>query len=67
MAMQEREVADNVTVQMQESEDDTHRYKSVEVTVAGITVIERWKTPKAQRIRVILPSSPDPLTSSYRI
>ena len=35
MAMQEREVPENVTVQTQESEDDTHRYKSVEATVAG--------------------------------
>ena len=39
IAMQEREVPDNVTVQTQESEDDTHRYKSVEATVAGIPVI----------------------------
>ena len=38
MAMQEREVPENVTVQTQESEDDTHRYKSVEDTVAGIPV-----------------------------
>ena len=67
MAMQEREVPDNVTVQTQESEDDTHRYKSVGATVAGVPVIELWKTPKAQRIRVVLPSSPDPLTGSYRI
>ena len=67
MAMQEREVPDNITVQTQESEDDTHRYKSVEATVAGVPVIDHWKTPKAQRIRVVLPSSPDPLTGSYRI
>ena len=67
MAMQESEVPDNVTVQMQESEDDTHRYMSVEATVAGVPVIDHWKTPKAQRIRVVLPSSPDLLTSSYRI
>ena len=67
MAMQEREVPDNVTVQTQESEDDSHRYKSVEATVAGVPVIDHWKTPKAQRIRVVLPSSPDPLTGSYRI
>ena len=39
MAMQEREVPENVTVQMQESEDDTHQYKSVEATVAGVPVI----------------------------
>ena len=39
MAMQEREVPENITVQMQESEDDTHRYKSVEATVAGVPVI----------------------------
>ena len=67
MARQEREVPDNVTVQTQESKDDTHRYKSVGATVAGVPVIELWKTPKAQRIRVVLPSSPDPLTGSYRI
>ena len=67
MAMQEREVPDNVTVQTQESEDDTHRYKSVEATVAGIPVTNHWKTPKAQRIREALPSSPDLLTGSFRI
>ena len=67
MAMQEREVRENVTVQTQESEDDTHRYKSVEATVADIPVTNQWKTPKAQRIREVLPSSPDPLTGSYRI
>ena len=67
MAMQEREVPENVRVQTQESEDDTHRYKSVEATVTGISVINQWKTPKAQRTREVLPSSPDPLTGSYRI
>ena len=67
MAMQEREVPENVTVQTQESEDDTHRYKSVEATVAGIPVTNQWKTPKAQRIREVLPSSPDPLAGSFRI
>ena len=40
MARQEQEVPDNVTVQTQESEDDTHRYKSVEATVAGVPVID---------------------------
>ena len=67
MAMQEREVPENVTVQTQESEDDTHQYKSVEVTVAGIPVTNQWKTLKAQRIREVFPRSPDPLTGSYRI
>ena len=67
MAMQEREVPDNVTVQTQKLEDDTHRYKSIEATVAGVPVIDHWMMPKAQRIRVVLPSSPDPLTGSYRI
>ena len=67
MAMQEREVPENVTVQTQESEDDTHQYKSVEFTVAGVPVTNQWKTPKAQRIREVLPSSPDPLTGSFRI
>ena len=38
MAVEEREVPENVTVQRQESEDDTHRYKGVEATVAGIPV-----------------------------
>ena len=38
MAMQEREVPENILVQTQESEDDTHRYKSVEATVAVIPV-----------------------------
>ena len=38
MAMQEREVQENVTVQTQESEDDTHHYKSVEATIAGVPV-----------------------------
>ena len=67
MAMQEREVPENITVQMQESEDDTHRYKSVEATIAGVPVTNQWKTLKAQRIRELLPSSPDPLTRSCRI
>ena len=67
MAVQGREVPDNVTVQTQESEDDTHRYQSVEATVVGVPVIDHWKMPKAQRIRVVLPSSPDPLIGSYRI
>ena len=35
--------------------------------MAGIPVTNQWKTPKAQRIREVLPSSPDPLTGSYRI
>ena len=67
IAMQEREVPENVTVQTQESEDDTHRYKSVEATVAGIPVTNQWKTPKAQTIREALPSSPNPLTGSFRV
>ena len=65
--MQGREVPENITVQTQESEDDTHRYKSVEATIAGVPVTNQWKTPKAQRIREVLPSSPDPLTGSFRI
>ena len=67
MAMQEREVPENVTVQTQESEDDPHRYKSLEDTVAGVPVTNQWKTPKAQRIREVLTSSPDTLTGSFRI
>ena len=67
ITMQGREVPENITVQTQESEDDTHRYKSVEATIAGVPVTNQWKTPKAQRIREVLPSSPDPLTGSFRI
>ena len=40
IAIQERELLDNVTVQTQKSQDDTHRYKSVEATVAGVPVID---------------------------
>ena len=50
MAMWERELPENITAQTQKSEDDTHRYKSVEATVAGIPVANQWKTPKVQRI-----------------
>ena len=67
MAMQEREVQGNVTVQTQESEDDTHNYKSIEATIAGVAVTNQWKTPKVQRIRDLLTSSPDTLTGSFRI
>ena len=67
MTMQEREVQGNITVQTQESEHDTHHYKSVEATIVGVPVTNQWKTPKAQRIREVLPSSPDPLTGSFRI
>ena len=38
MAMQQREAQGNVTVQTQESEDDTHHYKTVEATIAGVPV-----------------------------
>ena len=65
--MQETEVQESVMVQTQESEDDTHRYNSIEATVPGIPVINQRKTNKAQRIRDVLPSSPDLLTGSLRI
>ena len=67
MTMQEREVQGNITVQTQESEHDTHHYKSVEATIVGVPVTNQWKTLKAQRIREVLPSSPDPLTGRVRI
>ena len=35
--------------------------------MAGVLVINQWKMPKAHRIKEVLPSSPDPLTGSFRI
>ena len=35
--------------------------------MAGVAVPNYWKTPKAQRIREVLSSSPDQPTGSFRI
>ena len=67
MAIQEREVPGNVTVQTQEFEDATHYYKTVEATVEGIPITNQWKTIKARRISEILPILPDTLTGRFRI
>ena len=38
MVMQEREVLENVIVHTEELKDETHHYKSVEATVAGLLI-----------------------------
>ena len=65
MIMQEV-FANDLQVEMIEAEDADYHYKTMTAVSTTGAVQKEWQTPRAKRVREVLPSSPDPITGSQR-
>ena len=58
--------ASNVQLEMIEAEDADYHYKTMTVISTTGAVQKEWQTPRVNRLREVLPSSPDSITGSYK-
>ena len=58
--------ANNAQVEMIKAEDADYHYNTLTAISTTGAVQKEWQTPKAKRVKEVLPSSLDPITSSQR-
>ena len=58
--------ANDLQVEMIEAEDADYYYKTMTVISTTGAVQKEYQTPRAKRVREVLPSSPDTITGSQR-